>query len=116
MSELAARRLPSILIPYPTAADDHQRANAAVFVEAGAARSLDQVTAAGEDLTTLLCELLESESTRAAMAGALSRLDRPEAASEIARRMWELIPDTSRTDTLDRRTPKHGHPVGVHSS
>lgn len=116
LSELAARRLPSVLIPYPIAADDHQRANASVFVQAGAARSLDQVSASGADLTAMLCELLESEPTRTAMAGALAQLDRPKAASEIARLMWELIPDAARTGRLESLPSEPSKPLGVHSS
>jgi UDP-N-acetylglucosamine--N-acetylmuramyl-(pentapeptide) pyrophosphoryl-undecaprenol N-acetylglucosamine transferase len=116
LSELAARRLPSVLIPYPTAADDHQRANAAVFVDAGAARSLDQVSAGGADLTAQLCELLESESRRSEMAAALARLDRPQAASEIARLMWELIPDATRVGQVDRLSSSRANPIGAHTS
>jgi UDP-N-acetylglucosamine:LPS N-acetylglucosamine transferase len=39
-AELTALGLPSILVPYPFAADDHQRANAQVLVRAGAAEMI----------------------------------------------------------------------------
>lgn len=116
LSELAARRLPSVLIPYPTAADDHQRANASVFVKAGAALSLDQVSAAGEDLTGLLCGLLESEASRTSMSAALARLDRPAAAPEIARLLWDLIPDAARSGQPNRVPAAGIDPIGVHTS
>ncbi|MBA3897346.1 MAG: undecaprenyldiphospho-muramoylpentapeptide beta-N-acetylglucosaminyltransferase, partial [Sphingomonadaceae bacterium] len=55
MAELAAAARPSLLVPFPLAADDHQRRNAEVFVEAGAAVLLPE-----SDLTPelLLAELL----------------------------------------------------------
>lgn len=116
LSELSARRLPSVLIPYPTAADDHQRANASVFVRAGAARSLDQVSATGADLTGLLCEILESEGSRISMAEALARLDRPAAASEMARLMWDLIPESARVSQPEFAPSSKSKPIGVLTS
>src|SRR5207245_860736 len=41
LAELAAMRVPSILVPFPAATNDHQRHNALAFVETGAARLLD---------------------------------------------------------------------------
>jgi len=84
LAEMAARRLPSVLIPYPTAADDHQRHNAAAFVRAGAARMLDQATADGPALGKVLDELLSSSQMRQSMSDALAGLDIPQAATEIA--------------------------------
>lgn len=84
LAELAARRLPSVLIPFPSAAGDHQRRNAEVFVRIGAARMVDQTVSDGAALGRSLTELLESETTREEMATALARLDRPQAAAEIA--------------------------------
>jgi UDP-N-acetylglucosamine--N-acetylmuramyl-(pentapeptide) pyrophosphoryl-undecaprenol N-acetylglucosamine transferase len=40
VSEIAAAGMPSVLVPLPFAADDHQRRNAETFVNAGAARML----------------------------------------------------------------------------
>jgi UDP-N-acetylglucosamine:LPS N-acetylglucosamine transferase len=57
LAELAARQLPAVLIPYPTAADNHQHFNARAFVQSGAARMLQQDTAtpdAGHEILELL--------------------------------------------------------------
>ena len=39
LAELSAAATPAVLLPYPHAADDHQRKNADVFVAAGAAHA-----------------------------------------------------------------------------
>src|SRR5438034_1876548 len=54
MAELAAMRLPSILIPYPAAADNHQFYNARAFADVGAALLLEQSSGTGEKLATLV--------------------------------------------------------------
>ncbi len=50
ISELAAAGVPSILVPFPHAVDDHQTHNAAHLVRAGAARLLPQTQLNGERL------------------------------------------------------------------
>ena len=42
LAELAVCGVPAILLPYPHAADDHQRTNADLLATAGAARMLDE--------------------------------------------------------------------------
>ncbi|MBL9175821.1 MAG: undecaprenyldiphospho-muramoylpentapeptide beta-N-acetylglucosaminyltransferase [Verrucomicrobiales bacterium] len=84
LAELAAVRLPAVLIPYPDATDDHQRLNAEVFASAGAARILDQVTAGPGDLVSALTDLLADPHLRDSMRDALSELDAPDAAERIA--------------------------------
>ncbi len=44
LAELAATGVPAVLVPYPHAADHHQRANAEVFVAAGGAQMIDERT------------------------------------------------------------------------
>jgi UDP-N-acetylglucosamine--N-acetylmuramyl-(pentapeptide) pyrophosphoryl-undecaprenol N-acetylglucosamine transferase len=84
LAEFAAMRVPSILVPYPTATDDHQRHNALAFVEMGAARLLEQRHATPELLTSTLIEIVERADVREQMQNALSLWQTPGAADEIA--------------------------------
>jgi len=60
ISELAAAGLPSILIPYPYAADDHQYANAQFLAQAGAAILFRESELSVEKLTLCLKDLLSA--------------------------------------------------------
>lgn len=91
LAELAARRLPAVLIPYPQAADDHQRANAQEFVRAGAAQVLDQTVADGAALVDVLDGLLSDDARRLQMTQALATLDTPDSARDIAERIWSAM-------------------------
>jgi len=95
LAELAAMRLPAVLIPYPTAADNHQFYNARSIADAGAALMLEQRAASGEQLATLVLRLLNDVSARASMAKALEAWDAPHAAELIADRMLALVEATS---------------------
>ena len=90
LSELAASGTPAILVPLPTATDDHQRNNAAVVAQAGAAVVIEE-----RDLTTgvlgdALAALMTDGDRRLQMGRAASRLARPDAAARIADRVEEL--------------------------
>lgn len=84
LSEIAATGRASILIPLPTAADDHQRKNASVFVERRAALLLEQSTLNGDSLARSIRTLYENSEQRRSMAAAAAALSRPDAASRIA--------------------------------
>lgn len=84
LAEFAAMRLPSVLIPFPFAADDHQLHNARAFAETGAAFLLEQRTARADRLAALLGELVEHPSAREKMRGALEPWHTPNAAAQIA--------------------------------
>lgn len=90
LAEFAAMALPSVLVPYPHAADDHQRANALAFSRSGAGVLLDQSDATPESLSGHLQALLGSESTRANMRKALQQWHRAGAADAVARRLLDL--------------------------
>ena len=83
LAELAISGTPAILVPLPTAADDHQSKNAARFAEAGAARVLDQRKASADDLAQAIAELAKNEEKRSGMAKAMRTLARPRAAADI---------------------------------
>jgi UDP-N-acetylglucosamine--N-acetylmuramyl-(pentapeptide) pyrophosphoryl-undecaprenol N-acetylglucosamine transferase len=91
LAELAAMRLPAVLVPYPSATDNHQFHNARAFVETGAARLLEQANAAPEALADLLRELVENAPMREIMQQALARWHEPRAAEQIAIRILESI-------------------------
>jgi UDP-N-acetylglucosamine--N-acetylmuramyl-(pentapeptide) pyrophosphoryl-undecaprenol N-acetylglucosamine transferase len=91
LTEIAAFGLPSILIPYPQAAGNHQWHNARVFESAGAARLLDQSEFSsqhaerGERLANAITELLDNETARVRMAEAARSLAVDDAAERLAR-------------------------------
>ena len=60
MMELAAMGLPSIQIPYPHAADNHQDRNADEFVQAGAAVKISNDDAVPEKVLPVLLDLLNN--------------------------------------------------------
>jgi len=91
LAEIAAMRLPSVLIPYPTAADNHQFHNASAFVETGAALLLEQKGATGETLASLVLRLLADKPAHAAMSKALEHWHHANAAELIAERMIALV-------------------------
>ena len=91
LAELAIAGRPAILIPLPTAADDHQRKNAAQFANAGAALVLDQGRACAEDLAAAITRLAQDGGKRADMAVAMRGLARPQAAQAIVDRLETLV-------------------------
>jgi UDP-N-acetylglucosamine--N-acetylmuramyl-(pentapeptide) pyrophosphoryl-undecaprenol N-acetylglucosamine transferase len=86
LAELAASGRPAVLIPFPGAADDHQRKNARVLVDAGAAEMIDQRELSGRGLAALVGRLLDDRTRLAAMSRAMASFARPEAARVIVDR------------------------------
>ena len=90
LAELTAAGRPSVLIPLPTATDDHQRKNAHALRAAGAARLLDQRELSGERLSAEIAALASAPDARRQMAAAARALARPDAARAIVTRILEL--------------------------
>ena len=84
LTELAVTQTPSILIPYPFAAEDHQSYNAKVFEEAGAAYVYSQKQLTPEILESLVLDLLRSPKKLATMAEAASSLAIIDSAEKLA--------------------------------
>jgi UDP-N-acetylglucosamine--N-acetylmuramyl-(pentapeptide) pyrophosphoryl-undecaprenol N-acetylglucosamine transferase len=84
LSEIAYYGLPSLLIPYPHAADDHQMYNAEVFVKKGAARRLNEKKATIRDLARELHALLRDDPYRIRAAEAAKQLYEGEPVKKIA--------------------------------
>jgi UDP-N-acetylglucosamine--N-acetylmuramyl-(pentapeptide) pyrophosphoryl-undecaprenol N-acetylglucosamine transferase len=124
LAELAAMRLPSLLVPFPHAADNHQLFNARAFAESGAAWLLEQKDATPEKVASLLSELVENTITREKIQAVLAQWAAPKAAEQIAEmilnactrsadshvRVDRTAPVTRgqscpRSDTMERRDP-----------
>ncbi|MFH1263724.1 MAG: undecaprenyldiphospho-muramoylpentapeptide beta-N-acetylglucosaminyltransferase [Pseudomonadota bacterium] len=82
--EIAACGRPAILVPFPHAADDHQRANARVIERAGAALVIEDGALDGKTLSMELRELLRDPGRLKRMSGAALSLRRADAARVIA--------------------------------
>ncbi|PYI81664.1 MAG: undecaprenyldiphospho-muramoylpentapeptide beta-N-acetylglucosaminyltransferase [Verrucomicrobia bacterium] len=91
LAEIAAIRVPAILIPFPAAVDNHQFFNARAFDRSGAARLVEQHEGTPERLANTVVTLAQDASAREAMQTALDRWHAPEAAQKIADEMLKTI-------------------------
>lgn len=82
--EVAAHGRPSILVPYPYAAADHQRGNAMALVDRGAAVLIDDAELTAPLLRQTVDELLGDPARLQAMGEAALAFARPDAAEAIA--------------------------------
>lgn len=90
LAELTAAGKPSILIPLPTATDDHQRKNAEALAADGAAELLLQSDASGERLASRILSLANDMPRRQRMTLAARNLAKPDAARVIVDRALAL--------------------------
>ncbi len=90
VAELCAAGRPALLVPFPQAADDHQRRNAEVLVRAGAAEMLLQHDLTPDSLQAALLGLLSNPTRRAVMAERARSLARPGALDRITAMVLRL--------------------------
>jgi UDP-N-acetylglucosamine--N-acetylmuramyl-(pentapeptide) pyrophosphoryl-undecaprenol N-acetylglucosamine transferase len=90
IAELAAAGKPAVLVPLPTAADDHQRRNAEVLRDAGAIEVIEEKDLTGERLAERIARLTADPARLAAMSEAARRMARPDAARIIVDRALAL--------------------------
>src|SRR4051812_25022722 len=90
IAELTAAGRAAILIPLPTAADDHQKKNAEVLARAGAAELIEQKDLTGAALAERVLALATDATRRQAVAAAARRFARPDAAKAIVDKALEL--------------------------
>jgi UDP-N-acetylglucosamine--N-acetylmuramyl-(pentapeptide) pyrophosphoryl-undecaprenol N-acetylglucosamine transferase len=83
LAELAIMKRPAILIPLPTAADDHQTRNAQAFAEAGAAVLLHQSAASATRLGDLVDSILGDRARHDEMCAAMGALARADATRAV---------------------------------
>ncbi len=91
-SEFLAWGVPAILVPLPTAAEDHQTKNAGALMDAGAALSFPEATLTGEALWQAIEHLIQEPESRMRMSQAALARGRPNAAREIAGALERLLP------------------------
>jgi UDP-N-acetylglucosamine--N-acetylmuramyl-(pentapeptide) pyrophosphoryl-undecaprenol N-acetylglucosamine transferase len=84
VAELTTLGKPSILVPYPFAADDHQRANATVVAERGAGVLILDRDLTGDGLAQTIIALARDRGRLTAMAEAARQLGVPDAAARVA--------------------------------
>jgi UDP-N-acetylglucosamine--N-acetylmuramyl-(pentapeptide) pyrophosphoryl-undecaprenol N-acetylglucosamine transferase len=83
LAELATVGKPAILVPYPFAADDHQRANAEVWVAHGAAEMIRDAELSGEALARKIEDLMSDPQRRDILARNALHLARPDATNRV---------------------------------
>jgi UDP-N-acetylglucosamine--N-acetylmuramyl-(pentapeptide) pyrophosphoryl-undecaprenol N-acetylglucosamine transferase len=91
LAELTVCRKPSILVPFPFAADNHQVQNARSLVDAGAAVMIEEKDLTGERLAREIRAILSDPEQREKMARAAGRMGSPQAAKEITDVCTDLV-------------------------
>ncbi len=84
LAEVCAVGVPSVLVPFPAAVDDHQTRNADFLVERGAAKRVSEGADFADRLQAALQPLLGDAATRRAMADAARAAAMPDAARRVA--------------------------------
>ena len=84
VAEVTAAGKPAVFVPFPRAADDHQRRNAEALAQAGAAVVIPEAELTAERLVETVSRLMTDRARLAAMGAAARRLAHPDAARTIA--------------------------------
>jgi UDP-N-acetylglucosamine--N-acetylmuramyl-(pentapeptide) pyrophosphoryl-undecaprenol N-acetylglucosamine transferase len=90
VAEIMAAGKPAIFVPFPRAADDHQRRNAEAIAQAGAGVLLPQGELTAERLAELVVELFGDPARLKRMAERARALSHHDAAGRVARMVAEL--------------------------
>lgn len=97
VAELAAAGKPALMIPFPFAADDHQRKNAEAIERAGAGRMILQAELTPERLAQELLWLVNDPQQLARMAEASKKLGHPDAAAKVVDLAMKIMSPESGT-------------------
>jgi len=95
LAELASLGVPTVLVPLPSAARDHQTANARWFADKGAARMVVQSTNPQDtaiQLAATVTPLLTNPEARKLLARAITQAARPHAAEDVAKMILAQLP------------------------
>jgi UDP-N-acetylglucosamine--N-acetylmuramyl-(pentapeptide) pyrophosphoryl-undecaprenol N-acetylglucosamine transferase len=90
LAELAAVGAPALLVPYPFAANDHQRLNAEAFARAGAARMVPDRELTGEPVAAFVRQACREAEVLRDMGRRARTLAVPDAAGRIAALVAEI--------------------------
>lgn len=93
IAEVAAAGVPSILVPFPHAVDDHQTANARYLVERGGALMLSDADLSAERLAEALHSIADEPARMAEMAERARAAAYLTATEDVARHCLELLHD-----------------------
>lgn len=107
LAEIAVCGRPSLLIPYPYAAHDHQRVNAANLADRGAAVLIEDAELDGERLAREIAHLLADRQALSRMSANARLFARPDAAARIARSLVAWGEGTAGRDTHDEPVEEH---------
>jgi len=116
IAELCAWGIPSILVPLPTAAQDHQTFNARAVASSGAAIHLPQSELSAPHLDALVRELMSRRDQLGAMRQAALQRGRPDAAVQIARSLLDVLGRTPSARSMvdasrHRESPRNELPL-----
>jgi UDP-N-acetylglucosamine--N-acetylmuramyl-(pentapeptide) pyrophosphoryl-undecaprenol N-acetylglucosamine transferase len=100
VAEVAAAGRPAVFVPFPRAADDHQRVNAEALAKQGAAVVVEESKLEGVWLAETIATLLQDPARLKKMSQAARELAHPNAARDIAKMAARLagIEEHSATD------------------
>jgi UDP-N-acetylglucosamine--N-acetylmuramyl-(pentapeptide) pyrophosphoryl-undecaprenol N-acetylglucosamine transferase len=115
LAELCAIGRPSILVPFPFAADDHQAKNAKALEEQGASICIRESELEVDALGGLIGDLLDDSAKRQAMARAAREHGRPDAAAAIVDDMMGWLGGAEPLGEVSA-TPESEPPPGVRYS
>ena len=90
IAEITARGLPSILIPYPYASENHQELNSRVLEEKGAARVLLDRELTGENLAREILNLIGDDEKMKRMAYQSKSFGQPDATKKLVNAIYQL--------------------------
>lgn len=98
VAEITAAGKPAIFVPFPRAADDHQKRNAEALERAGAAVMLEEANLSSQSLIDAVTKLLNDPKRLQSMSEAARSLSHPNAAKDIAA-MAAKLAERAATDT-----------------
>jgi len=104
IAELAALRKPAVMVPFPHAAEDHQRKNARAYAASGAAVVIEEAELTPRTIEKDVLGLLFNDTRLAEMRHAAGRAGKPGARSAIARSIAALAIENPTQSLINERS------------